>query len=74
MRADQFIVIKPKLDTMEGREAGISGEDLQDTLVEPKYAKVLNPAILKRASMGERANQDQPVNGERLNISLAQCI
>jgi hypothetical protein len=54
-------------------------EDLQGTLlvdasatfVQPKYAKLLNSAVLKQA-MGEPTSPDQPVllaNGEKLKIS-----
>jgi len=76
-RADQFIIIKVKLDTLEGRKASVSGrvEDLQGTLlvdatatfVQPKYAKLLNSVVLKQA-MGEPTNPDHPVllaNGEK---------
>ena len=55
-RHTQFLVIKTKLDTLQGRRAVVSGrvEDLQGTLlveatgtfVQPKYAELLNSGIL----------------------------
>ncbi|KAL0956959.1 hypothetical protein HGRIS_003060 [Hohenbuehelia grisea] len=61
-RANQFVVIKTKLDSVKGRKTVVSGtlEDLDGcvlvqataTFVQPKYAKLLNADVLKHA-MGE---------------------
>ncbi|TFK62371.1 Thioesterase/thiol ester dehydrase-isomerase [Pluteus cervinus] len=61
--ADQFVVIKVKLEGAEGRRSQVSGrvEDLKGTLlveatatfVQPRYAKLLNSKVLK-TQMGER--------------------
>ncbi|KAM6499898.1 HotDog domain containing protein [Amanita muscaria] len=67
-RADQFIVIKTKLDGIQGRKAFVSGrvEDLQGTLlveatatfIQPKYAKLLNSSSLRKA-WGEPVQPDK---------------
>lgn len=68
--ADQFVVIRTRLEEVNGRKAMVSGrvEDLKGTLlveasamfVQPRYAKLLhNPQILK--AMGERPSKDEPI-------------
>ncbi|KAK2467458.1 hypothetical protein APHAL10511_000313 [Amanita phalloides] len=74
-RADQFIVIKTKLDSLNGRKAVVSGriEDLQGTLlvdasatfVQPKYAKFLNSNLITLA-LGDPATS--AANGEKLKV------
>ncbi|KDQ32477.1 hypothetical protein PLEOSDRAFT_1087490 [Pleurotus ostreatus PC15] len=77
-RADQFILIKTKLVEAKGRKARVSGvvEDLEGnilveataTFVQPRYAKLLKPEVLKHA-MGEPAHSHEPVliaDGEKM--------
>ncbi|KAJ7124703.1 HotDog domain-containing protein [Mycena filopes] len=61
-RADQFVVLKTKLVELNGRKATVSGrvEDLDGNLlvdatalfIQPRYAKLLNP-MLVRQQLGE---------------------
>ncbi|KAK7017428.1 UPF0644 protein PB2B4.06 [Favolaschia claudopus] len=61
-RADQFIVVKTQLVEVKGRKATVAGrvEDLEGTLlvsakglfVQPKYAKLLDPKLI-RLNLGE---------------------
>ncbi|TFK24331.1 mitochondrial protein [Coprinopsis marcescibilis] len=77
--ADQFVVIKTKLDEVKGRKAMVSGsiESLDGTVlveasamfVQPRYAKLLHSQQLRKA-MGEQQNPDQPIllaDGQDLN-------
>ncbi|KAF5311858.1 hypothetical protein D9619_003773 [Psilocybe cf. subviscida] len=79
--ADQFIVIKTKLGEVKGRKAFVSGsvEDLKGTVlveasamfVQPRYAKLLHSAQLRKA-MGEppATSPKEPVllaDGQDLN-------
>ncbi|PFH45670.1 hypothetical protein AMATHDRAFT_8827 [Amanita thiersii Skay4041] len=79
-RADQFLVIRTKLEDLQGRKARVSGrvEDLNGTIlveatgtfVQPKYAKLLNSAMLKQA-MGEPTKSSEPIllaDGEKLKL------
>jgi acyl-coenzyme A thioesterase PaaI-like protein len=69
-KADQFVVIKTRVDDIQGRRAYVSGtvEDLQGTVlveatatfVQPKYAKFLNSSAILKA-LGEPAKLDAPV-------------
>ncbi|KAG8936668.1 hypothetical protein FRC02_000126 [Tulasnella sp. 418] len=71
-KADQFIVIRTKLENLKGRKAVVSGriENLDGTLlveakgtfVEPKYAKALNVEGITRA-MGSRPKPGHPIVG-----------
>ncbi|KLO09779.1 Thioesterase/thiol ester dehydrase-isomerase [Schizopora paradoxa] len=61
-RADQFVVLRTKIVTLEGRKAQVEGrlEDLDGNLlatakalfIQPKYAKLLNKTAIRQA-MGE---------------------
>ncbi|KDR70026.1 hypothetical protein GALMADRAFT_255394 [Galerina marginata CBS 339.88] len=80
--ADQFVVIKTHIGEVKGRKATVSGrvEDLQGkvlveasaTFIQPRYAKVLHSAQLRKA-MGEppaSKDHDEPVllaDGQDLN-------
>ncbi|KAF8880893.1 HotDog domain-containing protein [Gymnopilus junonius] len=82
--ADQFVVIKTRVDEAKGRKVNVSGsvEDLQGTVlvqatatfVQPRYAKVLHSAQLRKA-MGEppaSKEHEEPVllaDGQDLNPS-----
>ncbi|KAJ3734079.1 mitochondrial protein [Lentinula guzmanii] len=70
-KADQFIVIKTKLGEVKGRKANVVArvEDMKGTLlveaeamfVQPKYAKLLNTAVMRQV-MGEPPKDDhEPV-------------
>ncbi|KAJ3835231.1 mitochondrial protein [Lentinula raphanica] len=70
-KADQFIVIKTKLGEVKGRKANVVArvEDMKGTLlveaeamfVQPKYAKLLNTAVMRQV-MGEPPKSDhEPV-------------
>ncbi|KAJ3996602.1 HotDog domain-containing protein [Lentinula boryana] len=70
-KADQFIVIKTKLGEVKGRKANVAArvEDMKGTLlveaeamfVQPKYAKLLNTAVMRQV-MGEPPKDDhEPV-------------
>ncbi|PPQ88271.1 hypothetical protein CVT25_005434 [Psilocybe cyanescens] len=80
--ADQFVVIKTRIQDVKGRKATVSGrvEDLNGTLlveasamfVQPRYAKLLHSAQLRKA-MGEppaSKDHEEPVllaDGQDLN-------
>ncbi|CDO72697.1 hypothetical protein BN946_scf184985.g117 [Trametes cinnabarina] len=69
-RADQFIVIKVKLDEAKGRKARVSGtvEDMEGRVlveanalfVQPRYAKLLNSTAV-RHMLGEASHSNEPV-------------
>ncbi|KAJ6577611.1 HotDog domain-containing protein [Mycena capillaripes] len=64
-RADQFVVIKTQLLELKGRKATVTGrvEDLQGNLlvdakalfIQPRYAKLLDPSLIRR-NLGEPPN------------------
>lgn len=68
-RADQFVVIKTKVDEKAGRKVKVSGtiEDLNGTVlveasalfVQPRYAKLLNPSKL-HARLGAPPDASEP--------------
>ncbi|KAI0712816.1 Thioesterase/thiol ester dehydrase-isomerase [Cerioporus squamosus] len=69
-RADQFIVIKVKLDEAQGRKARVSGtvEDMAGNVlaeanalfVQPRYAKLLNSTAV-RHMLGEPSHSKEPI-------------
>ncbi|KAF8551307.1 Thioesterase/thiol ester dehydrase-isomerase [Imleria badia] len=69
--ADQFIVIKVRLDEKNGRKATVSGrvEDLKGNLlveanalfVQPKYSKMLSNSIVKKAMGEPESRKKEPV-------------
>ncbi|KAF8639387.1 hypothetical protein AX17_001543 [Amanita inopinata Kibby_2008] len=79
-QADQIVVIRTKLEDLQGRKARVSGrvEDLNGTLlveasatfVQPRYAKLLNSGVIKQA-MGEPPKSHEPIllaDGEKLKL------
>ncbi|KAJ8503377.1 hypothetical protein ONZ45_g10913 [Pleurotus djamor] len=77
-RADQFVLIKTKLVSKQGRKVQVEGmvEDLNGNIlvqatalfVQPRYAKLLKPEMLKHA-MGEPDHSKEPVllaDGEKM--------
>ncbi|GJE99470.1 thioesterase/thiol ester dehydrase-isomerase [Phanerochaete sordida] len=79
-RADQFIVIKTKLDEKNGRKVRVSGviEDVDGKVlaeanalfIQPKYAKLLNPSKL-HARMGSPPDPSEPPTEGSLTPSPA---
>ncbi|KAI9063979.1 Thioesterase/thiol ester dehydrase-isomerase [Trametes sanguinea] len=69
-RADQFIVIKVKLDEAKGRKARVSGtvEDMEGNIlveanalfIQPRYAKLLNSTAV-RHMLGEPSQSKEPI-------------
>ncbi|RDX41323.1 Thioesterase/thiol ester dehydrase-isomerase [Lentinus brumalis] len=69
-RADQFIVIKVKLDEAQGRKSRVSGtvEDMAGNVlveanalfVQPRYAKLLNSTAV-RHMLGEPSHSKEPI-------------
>ncbi|KAI0364841.1 Thioesterase/thiol ester dehydrase-isomerase [Pilatotrama ljubarskyi] len=69
-RADQFIVIKVKLDEAQGRKARVSGtvEDMAGNVlveanalfIQPRYAKLLNSTAV-RHMLGEPSHSKEPI-------------
>ncbi|KAI0359495.1 Thioesterase/thiol ester dehydrase-isomerase [Trametes cingulata] len=69
-RADQFIVIKVKLDEAQGRKARVSGtvEDMAGNIlveanalfIQPRYAKLLNSTAV-RHMLGEPSHSKEPI-------------
>ncbi|EKM52983.1 uncharacterized protein PHACADRAFT_99105 [Phanerochaete carnosa HHB-10118-sp] len=79
-RADQFIIIKTKLDELNGRKVKVSGviEDVDGKVlaeanalfIQPKYAKLLNAKKL-HARMGTPADPNEPPTEGSLTPSPA---
>nr|VWO99304.1 Paxillin [Ganoderma boninense] len=77
-RADQFIVIKVRLDEAQGRKSRVSGvvEDMAGTVlaeasalfVQPRYAKLLNSTAV-RHMLGEPSQAKDP-NGASVPVKL----
>ncbi|KAF8148628.1 HotDog domain-containing protein [Crassisporium funariophilum] len=78
--ADQFVVIKTHIQEVKGRKATVSGsvEDLNGTIlveatatfVQPRYAKLLHSAQLRKAMGEPPATKDEPLllaDGQNLN-------